>query len=105
MSNEFNLMLSEDLAEVSDPIMRQLIESGNFNMRGIAALLQLASCMMAEIAGAAPSDADHKVASDSFVSVAGNPLATVSLIAQLAKGFIMVHHGYGREHGPIRKES
>lgn len=31
MSNEFNLMLSEDLAEVSEPIMRQLIESGNFN--------------------------------------------------------------------------
>lgn len=101
MSNDFNLLLAQDLTEVSEPIMDLLIKGNNFNLRGMGALLQLASCMMAERAGSVPSDADHKLAETAFIAVAHNPLAMVSFIAQLAKGLIMVHHGYGRKDGQV----
>lgn len=101
MSNEFNLMLSEDLSEVSAPILRLLNETGNCNSRGIAALLQLASCLMAEMAASAPSDEDHAVAAEAFKAIGSNHLALVSVVAQMAKGFILVHHGYGRKNGQV----
>lgn len=101
MSNDFNLMLSQDLTEVSEPIMDLLIRGDNFNLRGMGALLQLTSCMMAEKAGGVPSDEDHKVAETALLAVAHNPLAIVSFIAQLSKGFILVHHGYGRKNGQV----
>lgn len=94
MSNEFNLMLSEDLAEVSQPLLKVLTETGNCNARGIGALLQLASCLMAEMAAGVPSDEDHTVAAEAFKAVGNNHMAIVSAIAQMAKGFILVHHGY-----------
>lgn len=99
MSNDFNEMLSQDLAEVSAPIMRLLVESGNYNLRGLGALLQLASCMAAENVNGMPSDTDHKLAETAFKDIAANPLAMVSFIAQLAKACVMVHHGYGRKNG------
>lgn len=99
MNNDFNVMLSQDLAEVSGPIMRLLIEGGNYNLRGIGALLQLASCMVAENANGMPSDTDHKLAETAFNDISANPLAMVSFIAQLAKACVMVHHGYGRKNG------
>lgn len=105
MSNEFNLMLSEDLSEVSAPILRLLNETGNCNSRGIAALLQLASCLMAEMAASVPSDEDHAVAAEAFKAIGSNHLAVVSVVAQMAKGFILVHHGYRGTNGPLHKES
>ncbi len=97
MSNEFNLILSQDLSEVSGPIMRMLIEQDNYNLLGIGALLQLASCMMAERISASPSLADHEVAAQAFKALGDNHKALVSVIAQVAKAFILVHHGYGEK--------
>lgn len=105
MSNEFNLMLSEDLSEVSGPLLKMLDETGNYNSRGIAALLQLASRMMAEMAASVPSDDDHAVAAEAFEAIGSNHLAIVSVVAQMAKGFILVHHGYRGTNGPLHKES
>lgn len=101
MSNEFNLMLSEDLAEVSRPLLDVLNETGNCNARGIAALLQLASCLMAEMAASVPSDKDHAVAAEAFKAIGSNHHAIVSVVAQMAKGFILVHHGYRGTHGSV----
>ncbi len=101
MSNDFNLMLSEDLAEVSGPIMDLLIKGNNFNLRGMGALLYLVSGMMAERVGSMPSDEDRKVARTAILNFERNPLATISFMVQLAKGFIMVHHGYGRKNGQV----
>ena len=94
MSNEFNLMLSEDLSEVSGPLLKVLHETGNCNARGIGALLQLASCLMADMAASVPTDEDHAAAAEVFKAVGNDHMALVSVVAQMAKGFILVHHGY-----------
>lgn len=103
MSNEFNLLLSKDLSEVSVPILRMLNETENYNSRGVAALLQLASCMMAEMADSVPSDEDHAVAREAFQAIGSNHLAVVSVIAQMAKAFILVHHGYRGTNVPLHE--
>jgi len=67
----------------------------------MGALLQLTSFMIAESVDGIPSDADHKLAETAFNDIADNPLVMVSFLAQLSKGFIMVHRGYGGKDGQV----
>lgn len=60
---------------------------------------------MADMAEGVPSDEDHVAASEAFKAVGTNHMAIVSVVAQMAKGFILVHHGYRGTNGPLRKES
>lgn len=86
-------LLSLDLAEISTPIAELLEENGNCNTKGVAALLQLASCMIAEMSGGIPSDEDHRLATEAINLMHGNPRALISVLANVGLAFAMNHYG------------
>ena len=94
MGNEFNQLISEDLAEISGPILRKLIAEGNCNLRGVGALLQLAACILADSVERLPSAEDHKLSSKVCAVLGDNTYAAISFLAQMAKACTLVHSGY-----------
>lgn len=90
MSNEYNQLITSDLAEISKDLLVVLQEKECVNMRGIGALLQLASVLMAT---AMPTERDHEIATRTIATLDGNHLALVSVIAHCAKAMAMSHYG------------